>query len=366
MKRRNFLKRTIGVGTLTAASTLSAPAISKGKIQWKMVTCWPKNFPALGTGVKRIADSIYAMSDGRLEIKIYGAGELVPPFEVFDAVREGIAEMGHDAPYYWTAKHSAMPFFTCVPGGLTAQEHAAWIYFGGGQELWDELYNGFGLKAFLAGTGGCNVGGWFKKEINSLDDLKGLRMRIPGLGGDMLSRIGAIPVNLPGGELLPALQSGAIDAVEWIAPYNDLAFGFHKIAKYYYAPGIQEPGSALGLTVNLEAYNNLPNDLQNIIKYAAGDEAFRMLSEMTAGNAFSLDVLLNKHKVKIKSFPKDVTDAMFKAASEILLEKSKENEFTKRVYDSWSSYWSKATKLSNLTELGYMNLRANYKKKTEI
>ena len=366
MKRRKFLKNTFGVGAITAASSLAAPAIAKGKIQWKMVTCWPKNFPALGTGVKRIADAIYAMSDGRLEIKIYGAGELVPPFEVFDAVREGIAEMGHDAPYYWTAKHSAMPFFTCVPGGLTAQEHAAWLYFGGGQELWDELYNEFGLKAFLAGTGGCNVGGWFKKEINSLNDLKGLRMRIPGLGGDMLSRIGAIPVNLPGGELLPALQSGAIDAVEWIAPYNDLAFGFHKIAKYYYAPGIQEPGSALGLTVNLEAYNNLPNDLQNIIKYAAGDEAFRMLSEMTAGNAFSLDVLLNKHKVEIKSFPKDVTDAMFNAASEILVEKSKENEFTKRVYDSWSSYWNKATKLSNLTELGYMNLRANYKKNTEI
>ena len=363
MKRRNFLKKTIGISGIAAASTLSAPAISKGRIQWKMVTCWPKNFPALGTGVQRIADSIYAMSDGKFEIKVYGGGELVPAFEVFDAVREGIAEMGHDAPYYWIAKHSAMPFFTCVPGGLTAQEHAAWLYFGGGQELWDELYGQFGLKAFLAGTGGCNVGGWFRKEINSLEDLKGLRMRMPGLGGEMLSRIGAIPVNLPGGELLPALQSGAIDAVEWIAPYNDLAFGFHKIAKYYYAPGIQEPGSALGLTINLEAYNNLTNDLQNIIKYAAGDEAFRMLSEMTYGNAFSLDVLLNKHKVILKSFPQDVTDAMFDAALEILNEKSKEDDFTNKVYKSWSNYRSKVTKLASLTEMGYMNLRSNYEDK---
>ena len=363
MKRRSFLKKSIGVGTVAAASTLSAPAISKGIIRWKMVTCWPKNFPALGTGVQRIADSIYAMSDGRLEIKVYGAGELVPAFEVFDAVREGIAEMGHDAPYYWIAKHSAMPFFTTIPGGLTAQEHASWIYFGGGQELWDELYSQFGLKAFLAGTGGSNVGGWFRKEINSLQDLQGLRMRMPGLGGEILSRIGAIPVNLPGGELLVALQSGALDAVEWIAPYNDLAFGFHKIAKYYYAPGIQEPGSALGLTVNLDAYNKLPNDLQNIIKYAAGDEAFRMLSEMTAGNAFALDVLLNKHKVQLRSFPEDVTNAMFTAALDIVKEKAEEDPFTNKVYKNWTEYRSKVTKLSPLTELGYMSLRNKFEDK---
>ena len=188
-------------------------------------------------------------------------------------------------------------------------------------------------------------------------------MRMPGLGGEMLSRIGAIPVNLPGGELLPALQSGALDAVEWIAPYNDLAFGFYKIAKYYYAPGIHEPGSALGLTVNLEAYNNLPSDLQSIIKSAAGDEAFRMLSEMTAGNAFSLDVLLKKHKVILKNFPDDVTDAMFSAALDIVKEKADEDPFTKKVYNNWSKYRKKVTKLAPLTELGYMNLRAKFANK---
>ena len=245
MKRRSFLKKSIGVGTVAAASTLSAPAISKGIIRWKMVTCWPKNFPALGTGVQRIADSIYAMSDGRLEIKVYGAGEL--PFLSSVAVREGIAEMGHDAPYYWIAKHSAMPFFTTI---LTNTFNtASWIYFGRREEG-GRYFPKFGLKAFLAGTGGSNVGGWFRKEINSLQDLQGLRMRMPGLGGEILSRIGAIPVNLPGGELLVALQSGALDAVEWVGPYNDLAFGFHQVAKYYYYPGWHEPGPILELIVN--------------------------------------------------------------------------------------------------------------------
>ena len=342
MKRRSFIKKATGAGIVLTTSTLSAPAIAKGKIKWKMVTCWPKNFPALGTGVKRIVDAIYAMSDGRLDIKIYGAGELVPP-------------------YYWIAKHPAMPFFTTLPGGLTLQEHAAWIYFGGGQALWDELYAKFGLKGFLAGAGGCNVGGWFQKEIKSLEDFKGLRMRIPGLGGEMLSRIGGVPVNMPGGEILPALQSGVLDAAEWVAPYNDMAFGFHKIAKYYYAPGIQEPGSALALTLNLSAYNDLPNDLQNIIKNAAENEAFRMLSEMTAGNAEALQVLVNKHNVKLRSFPDDVMEAMFKAAKEMMEEMKNKDEFTKKVYKNWSIFRKKIIQLSPMTELGYMSLREKFK-----
>ena len=360
MKRRKFLKNTFGFGAITAASSLAAPAIAKGKIQWKMVTCWPKNFPALGTGVNRIVDSIYQMSDGNFEIKVYSAGEMVPPFEVFDAVREGIAEIGHDAPYYWVAKHPAMPFFTSVPGGLTAQEHASWIYFGGGQGLWDELYKNFGLKGFLAGTGGPNVGGWFQKEIISLKDFQGLRMRMPGLGGEMLSRIGGVPVNMAAGEILPALQSGALDAAEWIAPYNDLALGFHKIAKYYYAPGIQEPGSALSLTVNLDAYENLPKEYKAMIKSAAGDEAFRMLSEMTAGNAISLETLLNKYGVILKSFPDDVIRAMFKAGKDILEEKSSEDDLTLKIFKEWKSYRSKVINLASLTEQGYMNLRSKH------
>jgi TRAP-type mannitol/chloroaromatic compound transport system substrate-binding protein len=358
MKRRSFLKGAgIGAATAAAAGAFPAPAIAQKKFQWKMVTAWPKNFPGLGTGSQRIAESITAMSDGRLEVRVYAAGELVPAFEVFDAVRAGTAECGHDAPYYWIAKHPMIPFFCSVPGGLTAQEHASWIYFGGGQELWDELYAGFGIRGFLAGSGGPNVGGWFQKEINSVSDFQGLKMRIPGLGGEMLNRLGATTVNLPGGEILAALQSGTIDAAEWVAPYNDLAFGFHKVAKYYYAPGVHEPGPGLSLTVNRDAFDELPKDLQEIGKRAAGDEAFRMLAEMTTGNAESLDVLLNRHGVQLKKFPPEVMKAMLDSAAEVRAEAAKTDEISQRIFENWSTFRKKVMTLAPLTELGYMAAR---------
>ena len=357
MKRRAFIKTAARVGTGIAAAGFAAPAISQNRIRWKMVTAWPKNFPALGTGTQRIADSIKQMSDGRIEVKVYGAGELVPAFEGFDAVREGVAEVGHDAPYYWLAKHSAMNFFCSIPGGLTAQEHVAWIYFGGGQELWDELYAGFGLKPLLAGSGGSNVGGWFTKEILSLADFKGLRIRMPGLGGEVMARLGAVPVNLPGAEILPALQTGAIDAADWIAPYNDLAFGFHKVADFYYAPGVLEPGPALALTINKEAFEALPNDLQQIVKSAAGDETFRLWSEMTVGNAKALGALVNKHKVKLRKFPAEVYDAMLAAGAEVARETADKDPFTFKVYESWLEYKKLSMELAPITELGFMSLR---------
>jgi TRAP-type mannitol/chloroaromatic compound transport system substrate-binding protein len=355
MKRRALLK---GAAASAAAGALPAPAIAQGTRRWKMVTCWPRNFPGLGTGSQRIADSITAMSDGRLEIRVYGAGELVPAFEAFDAVREGTAEMCHDAPYYWIAKHPATPFFCSVPGGLTAQEQASWTYFGGGQELWDELYADFGLKAFLAGSGGPNVGGWFQKEINALDDFNGLRMRIPGLGGELMNRMGATTVNLPGAEILPALQTGAIDAAEWVAPYNDLAFGFHKVAKYYYAPGIHEPAPAGALTVNRAAFDSLPADLQEIVRRAAGDEALRMLAEMTTGNGEALGVLVDKHGVQLRRFPPEVYAALMKTAAEVVADTAAKDPFTRRVYDNWSEFRRKMIALAPLTELGFMTIRA--------
>ncbi|HEX9648125.1 MAG TPA: TRAP transporter substrate-binding protein [Alphaproteobacteria bacterium] len=355
MRRRAFLK---GVAAGAAAGALPAPALAGDKLSWKLVTCWPRNFPALGTGSQRLADSITAMSGGRLTVKVYGAGELVPAFEAFDAVREGIAEMCHDAPYYWIAKHPATAFFCSVPGGLTAQEQASWIYFGGGQALWDELYADFGLTAFLAGSGGPNVGGWFRKEINSVDDFKGLRMRIPGLGGELLNRMGATTVNLPGAEILPALQTGAIDAAEWVAPYNDLAFGFHKVAKYYYAPGVHEPAPAGALTVNRKAFEALPADLQEIVRRAAGDEALRMLAEMTAGNGAALEVLIGKHGVQLRRFPPDVYRALMATAAEVVADTAAKDPFTARVYQNWSAFRQKQMALAPLTELGYMTIRA--------
>jgi len=233
-----------------------------------MVTTWPKNFPGLGTGAQRLADRITAMTEGRIAVKLFAAGELVGAFDSFDAVSQGNAEGYHAAEYYWQGKSKAFNFFTAVPFGLTASELNAWIYHGGGQELWDELAADFGLKSFLAGNTGVQMGGWFAKEVNSVDDFKGLKFRMPGLGGEVLRRMGAAVVALPGGEIFPALQSGAIDATEWVGPWNDLAFGFHRIVKFYYFPGFHEPGSGLAFSMNKKVWDGLPDSDKAIVEAA--------------------------------------------------------------------------------------------------
>ena len=355
--RRSVIKGA-AVGAAAAATSFSAPAISQDKFRWKMVTTWPKNFPGLGTGAQRVADSITEMSDGRLTVKLYAAGELVPAFEAFDAVREGKAEMSHDASYYWVAKHKAFPFFCTVPGGLTVQEHNAWIYYGGGQELWDELCKGFGLRAFLAGGSGIQMGGWFQKEILSADDIKGIKMRIPGFGAEVINRMGGTAVNLPGGEIMPALQSGVIDATEWVGPWNDLAFGFYKIAKYYYGPGFHEPNSALECLVNLDAYNALPKDLQAIVSHACKAENVGMVSEFTAANSASQTVLVDEHEVQIRHFPDDVVRTAFSLAGEVVAETATFDALAKKIYERWSHFRGEAIARGPYAEQGYMNNRA--------
>ncbi|MEJ6773496.1 MAG: TRAP transporter substrate-binding protein, partial [Porticoccaceae bacterium] len=224
-------------------------SVSKADTQqtynWKLVTTWPKNYPGLGTAPENFAKKVEAMSGGRLTIKVFGAGQLVPAFEVFDAVAQGTAQVGHGAAYYWTGKSKATSLFTAVPFGLNAQEMNGWLHYGGGLELWRELYAPFNLVPFAGGSTGVQMAGWFNREINSMEDIKGLKMRIPGLGGDVISRAGGVAVTIPGGELYTSMQTGVIDATEWVGPYNDLAFGFHQVAKYYYYPGWHEPGPIL-------------------------------------------------------------------------------------------------------------------------
>lgn len=363
MRRRSFLgAAAIGASTaVTSNISLSAPAVANKRIHWKMLTLWPKNFPGLGSSSQRIAEAVKEMSDGRLEIKVYGAGELVPAYESFDAVREGIAECMHEAPYIWIAKHPAMAFFCGVPGGLTPQEHNAWIHHGGGQELWDELYGRFGLRGFLAGNSGTNMGGWYNREIQSLEDFKGLRMRIPGLGAEVLTRLGSVTMNIPGAEILPALQTGLVDAAEWIAPYADLAMGLHKAAKYYYGPSILEPGPANPLTVNEEAYLSLPKDLRAIVRQAAGHETAGMKSEVDYGNAQALEVLIKRFNVELRYFPDEVAQGLFKVSEEVVSEVSEEDEFSGRVYNSWSSYRKKALTLAPYSTHGYMAARDRHR-----
>jgi len=339
MKRRSFLKTAgIGVGaTVHAAMRPTAPAIASNRIEWKMVTLWPRNFPGLGTGSQRIVEAIEQMSGGKLTVKVYGAGELVPAYEAFDAVRAGIADCMHEAPYIWIAKHPAAAFFCSVPGGLTAQEHSAWIYHGGGQALWDELYGAFGLRGFLAGNSGTNMGGWYNREINTPEDFEGLRMRIPGLGAEVLNRLGALTINLSGGEILPALQTGLIEAAEWIAPYADLAFGLHTAAKYYYGPGIHEPGPANPLTVNRKAYEALPSELQAIVRQAAGHEAARLPAEMAYGNAEALDVLVNRYQIDLRHFPTDVIRRLLEVSNDVVAEVAHEDDLSQRIYNCQSA-----------------------------
>lgn len=353
--RRGFLS---AAAAGAAASALPAPAIAQGRVRWKMVTTWPRNFPGLGTGAQRIADRIAALTDGRMEVRLYAGGELVPPFESFDAVRNGIAEMSHGAAYYWVAKHKSAPFFCTVPGGLTQQEHMGWIYHGGGQQLWDELYAGFGLKAFLAGGTGVQMGGWFQREIAGLDSFRGLKMRIPGLGAEVVNRLGATAVNLPGGEIMPALQSGVIDATEWVGPWNDLAFGFHKVAKFYYGPGFHEPSSALETIVGKEKFEALPSDMQAAVENACMAENGYMLSEFTAANGAAQTVLTERHGVRIGSFPDDVMRAAFAVAEDVLAETAAEGELARRIYDSWTAFRREALARGPYAEQGYMNKRA--------
>jgi TRAP-type mannitol/chloroaromatic compound transport system substrate-binding protein len=353
--RRAFLKATAAGGA--AASALPAPAIAQGRVRWRMVTCWPRNFPGVGIAAQRIADRIGEMSDGRLEVKLFAAGEFVPAFEVFDAVRDGNAECGHDSPYYWIAKNRSAAFFSSVPGGLTPDEHMGWVYYGGGQQLWDELYGGFGLRAWLAGNAGMQMVGWFRREVHTLDDMKGLKIRMAGLQAEVLNRMGATTVNLPGGEIMPALQSGVIDAAEWGGPWMDLAFGFYKVAKHCYGPGVHEPGTAQSLMVNLAAYEALPKDLQAIVRNAATVEAALLLSEFNFENAVALQTLIKDHDVTIGPLPAEVLKRWFEISADVVAETAADGDINKRIYDSWSTYRKNAVAIAPLSVLGYMQSR---------
>ncbi|MBR9827042.1 MAG: TRAP transporter substrate-binding protein [Oceanospirillales bacterium] len=337
---------------------IAAPAVAAPQFKWKMVTTWPKNFPGLGTGANRLAEMINAMSNGRIQVKVYGAGELVGALEIFDAVSRGTAEMGHGAAYYWKGKSTAAQFFASVPFGMTAQEMNSWLYHGGGMELWEEVYDKFGLVPGAAGNTGVQMGGWFNKEINSVDDLKGLKMRIPGLGGEVLKRAGGTPVLLPGGEIFSSLQSGTIDATEWVGPYNDMAFGLHKAAKYYYYPGWHEPGSTLECFINKEAFQALPEDLQVIVRSALRVANQDMLAEFTMKNNQALDQLVNKHGVELRNFPDDVLLKLRTLSDEVVAEEAQKDEISRKVYESFTAFRDQVQQWTAVSEQAYLNARS--------
>ncbi len=362
LARRKLLKQaaaaTLTAATLGASSANATPAIISGKRQWKMVMTWQKLLPGLGTGAVRLAERITRLSEGRLEVKAYGGGELVPAMEVFDAVSQGTAEMGHCAPYYWLNKSKATAFFCGVPGGLTVQEQNGWLYYGGGQKLWDELYAPFGLKSFPAGNTGCQMGGWFNRELHSREDIKGLKMRIPGLGGEVFSRLGGSAQVIPPQELFTAMQSGVIDALEWVGPWNDLSLGFHRVSKFYYGPAYQEGGPTLELMINKKAYDALPEDLQQIVKVACATENEVMAAEYHANNILAFQRMKYEYKVDIRPYPKDLLKAFFAMSEEVVASVADESPIAKRIYESYATYRKASIGMSKVTEQGFLNARA--------
>lgn len=357
--RRDFLKKaTTATAVAATATTIGAPAIVRAEktYNWKMVTTWPPHFPLLGEGADKLAEMIKVMSGGRLNIQVYGGGELVPPLQAFDAVSQGMVEMGHGAAYYWAGKSPAAQFFAAVPFGLNAQGMNAWIYTGGGMELWEEVYGKFNLKPLPAGNTGVQMGGWFNREIKSLEDFKGLKMRIPGLGGKVLAKAGGTAVLSAGGEIYTNLERGVIDATEWVGPYNDYKMGFYKVAKYYYYPGWHEPGTVLESFVNKSAFEALPKDLQEIVTNATIASNMWMLCESETKNNIYLDKMVKEEGVILKKFPADVLKQLRKYSVEVLEEIVANDPMSKKVYDSFNKFQKQQLAWSKISDRAYYEL----------
>ena len=365
MKRRDFIAG-LGIGAVATGltgckadetTTQNTTPDTKQVFEWKMVTTWPPNFPGLGTGAAELAKNIETMSNGRIKIKIYAAGELVPAFEAFDAVSRGSADMAHSGAYYWKGKNPASQFFTAMPFGMNSQETNAWLYYGGGLDIWQDIYAPFNIIPFPAGNTGTQMGGWFNKEIKSVADLKGLKMRIPGLGGEVLSRAGGTPVVIPGGEIFNALQLGQIDACEWIGPYNDKAFGFHKAAKYYYSPGWHEPNATLEALFNKDSFNALPKDLKFIVQQACQAMNMNMTCEYVARNQQTLQELKAEGVVQFRSFPDEVLAVLKEKSVEVVNELAASNKDVARVYESYKAFQDGVKEWHKISEEQYYRTR---------
>jgi len=364
MKRRNFVSGLALAAGVSACASKSddcenGVAASAETFEWNMVTSWPPGLPGLGVGADNLAANIAKASAGRLKIKVFAGGELVPALEVFDAVRSGTVQMGHDSSYYHRGKVPAAQYFTTIPFGLNANEMNAWLYYGGGMELWRELYRPFGLMPFPAGNTGVQMLGWFNKELNTADDLKGLKIRMPGLGGEVMQRAGATQVTVPGAEIYTALQTVVVDAAEWVGPYNDVALGLHEAARYYYYPGFHEPGPNIQCTINLDAWNSLPDDLQEIVSICCKAGNTDMQAEYNWGNAMALEQLRNDPDVELRELPQVVFDVLRGHAQDAIDELSAKDEWSRRLQKSLFDFMEKSSANQKISELAYLDMRIN-------
>ena len=353
----NRRKLVAGAG-LGLAGTIAAPHVARAATQrWRMVTSWPKRLPGPGMSAERVAERIRAMSGGRIEISVSAAGEVVPAFEVLDAVGSGVAEIGHTASFYWQGKDPATAFFTTVPFGLTPNEHVAWVEAGGGQALWDELYAPFGVKPFMGGNTGVCMGGWFRREIKSRDDMRGLKIRALGLGGEVFRRLGATPQTTPPAEILTSLQSGVLDAAEFVGPGSDIALGLYRVAPFYYGPGFNKPNGTGECIVALKVWNSLDADLKAIVAHACAAEATFALAEMERLNTEALAALTTQHKVQLRAFPADLIGAARKEAAGVFADLAARGERAKRIHDSYVAFRERAAAWSRVSVKGVLDAR---------
>ncbi len=363
MQRRKFIQGAAVAGAGVVGSLLAGckkgdeqattKATAAKKFDWKLVTTWPPNFPIFQEGVQRFANDLKTMSDGRLNIQVFAGGELVPALETFSAVSQGTVQMGHGAGYYWAGKIPAAQFFTAVPFGLNAMGMIAWMHAGGGLELYREIYKPHNLVPFPVGNTGVQMGGWFKKKITSLNDLKGLKMRIPGLGGKVMAKAGVNPVLYPAGEIAPALERGTLDAAEWVGPFHDVRLGLQRAAQNYYYPGWHEPGPMLELIINSAAWDSLPPDLQRMVSTTASATSLWMLAEFETKNQQALGTLRSDKKVTIQAFPPDVLRGLRLYTQEVLDEEAAKDATFKKVYQAYRAFQKEHDAWSIISEEAY-------------
>ena len=352
-------RKVLGAASALAASALATPTIAQGRQEWRMVTAWPKGLPGLGTGAERLARRITQMAEGRLSVRVFAAGELVPGLQTFEAVQNGTADMAHDTPGFHLGKNRAFGYFFSVPFGMSYVEHVAWLDHGGGQALWDELSAQYNLKSFAVGNIDTPPFGWFKKEIRGVEDLRGVKMRMPGLGAEMIRKLGAVPTVMAPGDVFPALQSGALDATDFTGPANDMALGFPQVCKYYYWPGVHKQGAVQQVIVSKPKFDALPPALQQVVTVACQAGHQDMLAEYNWLNAQALRTLREKHNVEARKLPDDVLVALGKAAGELLREeREKLDPLGKKIWDAHFAARKALIQLTDLSNRALMNARA--------
>jgi TRAP-type mannitol/chloroaromatic compound transport system substrate-binding protein len=356
MRRRDILA---GAGSLAAGATLSfpAPAIAQGIRQLKMVTDWPQGLPGFYPSAVRFAQTVEAATGGRIKIEVFLAGAFVRPFETFDAVSAGVADMYHTYEGYFEKKSPAIHFFAAIPFGFTADELFAWIQYGGGQELWDALNGQFNVKSLLCLSTGCQMGGWFAHEITSPEGFKGLRYRMTGPGAEVLRRLGAIVVVMPGGEIMQALKSGAIHGSEWVGPWQDTALGLHQAVGYYYYPGFHEPGSAIAVGINKGVWESFDASDRRVIEAVAASEYARTLAEFNANNALALRKLRDEGTVKIQKFDDSLLKAFREISKDVVAEIGSSDELSKKIYASYEQFRASIMDWSDIAERAFLNSR---------